>query len=288
MTYVVAGVSGHTGAVVADTLLAQGQPVRVIVRDRAKGERFAARGAEIAVADLSDAAALGRAFAGAKGAWVLVPPNMAIPDFRGYQREVVAAIASAAESSRLPHLVLLSSIGAQHPDGNGPIAGLHEAEQRFAKLPATKNTFVRAASFMENLGASLGMLGQGLLPSFVPADLRYDMIATVDIGKLAASELLEGGKANTVIELGGPPYSMNDAAAILTELVGKPITVQVGPLEAVTPTFQSFGMSAQLAGLYEEMLRGIVTRRVAWEGGHRRVQGTTPLKAVLAGMLGKG
>ena len=112
MTYVVAGVSGHTGAVVADTLLAQGQPVRVIVRDRAKGERFAARGAEVAVADLADAAALGRAFAGAKGAWMLVPPNMAIADFRGYQREIVASIAKAAESSKLPHLVLLSSIGA--------------------------------------------------------------------------------------------------------------------------------------------------------------------------------
>lgn len=285
MTYVVAGVSGHTGAVVADALLAEGKPVRVIVRERAKAERLAARGAEVAVADLADADALARAFDGALGAWLLVPPNHHAADFRGHQRGVVEAIATAAQRSGLPHLVLLSSIGAQHPDGNGPIAGLYEAERRFAELRATRHTYVRAASFMENLGASLGMLGQGVLPSFVPADLAYDMIATADIGKVAATALLEGGRESSVIELGGPAVSMNDAAAILSEIVGTPVRVQEAPLSAVTPTLRGFGMSEQLAGLYEEMLRGIVSGRVAWEGGHRRVHGTTPLRTVLAGLL---
>ena len=41
--YVVAGVSGHTGKVAAETLLAQGKSVRVLVRDPAKGEPWRAR-----------------------------------------------------------------------------------------------------------------------------------------------------------------------------------------------------------------------------------------------------
>ena len=48
--YAVAGVTGHTGKAVAETLQAKGQPVRVIVRDEAKGASWKARGAEIAVA----------------------------------------------------------------------------------------------------------------------------------------------------------------------------------------------------------------------------------------------
>ena len=285
MTYAVVGASGHTGAVVASTLLDQGKKVRVIVRDPAKGERFAARGAEVAVADVEDAAALQRAFSGVDGAFVLVPPNMQSEDFRAYQRRVVDALARAAEGAKLPHLVLLSSVGAQHPDGNGPIAGLYEAEQRLRGLPATKSTFIRASSFMENLGASLATLAHGFIPAFVPADKAYDMVATVDIGKLAATALLEGARETTVIELGGPPVSANDVAAILSELVGKPIAVQQAPLAAVAPTFQGFGMPADLAGLYQEMLTGIANGRVSWEGGHRRVQGSTPVKAVLAGMI---
>ncbi len=58
--YVVAGVSGNTGKVVAETLLAQKQPVRVIVRSAEKGEEWKARGAEVAVAELDDVAALTR------------------------------------------------------------------------------------------------------------------------------------------------------------------------------------------------------------------------------------
>jgi uncharacterized protein YbjT (DUF2867 family) len=267
--------------------LDQGKKVRVIVRDPAKGERFAARGAEVVVADVEDAAGLQRAFTGVQGAFVLVPPNMQAPSFRAYQQRATDAIVRAAEGAKLPHLVLLSSVGAQHASGNGPIAGLHEAEERLRKLAVTKSTFIRASSFMENLGGSLATLGQGFIPTFVPADQAYDMIATVDIGKLAASALLEGARETTVIELGGPPVSANDVAAALTELVGKPIRAQDAPLSAVAPTFQSFGMPADLAALYQEMLEGIASGHVSWEGGHRRVQGTTPVKTVLAGMLGR-
>jgi uncharacterized protein YbjT (DUF2867 family) len=287
MTYAIAGVSGHTGAVAAHTLLDREARVRVVVRDADKGKPFAARGAEVAIADLGDAEALARAFAGVKGAFVLVPPNMVVPDFRAYQRKIVDAIARAAETAKLPHLVLLSSIGAQHPSGTGPIAGLHEAETRLRALPITKSTFVRASSFIENLGSSLATLGQGFVASFLPADFRYDMIATRDIGVLVADVLLEGAKETTAIELGGPAYSMRDAAGALTELTGKPIRVQEAPLTAVAPTFQGFGMSADLAALYQELIGGISTGRVAWEGGHRRLQGTTTLKAVLAEMIAR-
>lgn len=287
MTYAIAGVSGNTGTVAANTLLAQGEKIRVIVRDRAKGEPWAARGAEVAVADLGDAAALERALSGVDGAYVLVPPNMAATSFRRYQRETADAIVTAVDRARLPHLVLLSSVGAQHAAGTGPIAGIHYAEQQLRTLGHTRATFLRAGYFMENVGAALGMLDQGVVPSFLPADLPIPMIATVDIGKTAAALLVEGASATNVVELSIGTRTFDDVAAALSKLLGRTIAVAEAPLEALVPTYTGFGMPQELAEMYLEMHTGLLAGKVAFEGSGRTITATTDLDAVLGKLLGK-
>src|SRR5439155_15192485 len=113
----------------------------------------------------------------------------------------------------------------------GPIAGLHGAEEKFRREKATAFTFLRASYFMENLGSSLATLPQGFVPSFLPASLAIDMVPTIDIGRLAATLLVEGGKETQIVELGGPPVSMNDVASALARITGKPVRVQVAPLD---------------------------------------------------------
>jgi uncharacterized protein YbjT (DUF2867 family) len=255
--------------------------VRVIVRDAAKGEAWKAKGAEVAVADLLDPAMLGRALAGAEGAYLLIPPNMTEPKFRAYQDRASDALAEAVKLRSVPHVVLLSSVGAQHAAGTGPIAALHRAEKLLSGIAGTKLTALRAAYFMENLGGSLAMLGQGVLPSFFPKDFAFDMIAAADIGRLAAELLLEGTAAPDVVELGGPARSMADAAVALSKSLGKPIAVHEAPLEAMGATLAGLGLPQEIAGMYQEMAGAIQRGHVAFEGGHRRVQGTTPLETVL-------
>src|SRR5687767_9952700 len=129
---VVAGVSGHVGSVAARTLIAEGKKVRVLVRDAAKGDSWKDQ-AEVAVAALEDRAALTRALSGADGAFFLLPANFAAPDFRAYQRTLGDNIAAAVADSRVPHVALLSSIGADQSEGTGPILGLHWAENALRK-----------------------------------------------------------------------------------------------------------------------------------------------------------
>lgn len=287
--YVIAGVTGNTGSVAAKALLDAGASVRVIVRDAAKGAPWAARGAEVAVADLGDADALAGALRGAKGAYLLVPPNMAAPSFREYQKRTGEAIVEAVRRSAVPHAVVLSSVGAQHPDGTGPIKGLYPVEQGLRAVAGTASTFVRAAYFMENLGGSLGMLAQGVLPSFQPTALAMPMIATRDIGAAVANALREGANATSVIELSAErPYSMDDAAAILSKLTGRAVTAQQFPLEAMVPTLTGFGFPQELAELYREMTAGVTAGHVAFEGTHRTVHGPTDLGAVLQALLAHG
>src|SRR5262245_22567326 len=71
--FVVAGVTGHVGSVVAERLLAKGQKVKVIVRDAAKGAAWSKKGAEVAAGTLEDTAFLTGALRGASGFFALLP-----------------------------------------------------------------------------------------------------------------------------------------------------------------------------------------------------------------------
>ncbi len=288
--YAVAGVSGHTGSIVADSLLAQGKAVRVIVRDAAKGEAYRARGAEVVVAELGDEPAITRALSGVAGAYLLLPPNMSSVTPIEDNLRLTATLAKAVRAAKVPHVVLLSSVGAQHATGTGPIRALHVAERELAAT-GTALTAVRAAYFQENWGSSLGMLPQGILPVFVPSDLAFAQVATRDIGRTAATALIEGAPQRTtqIIELSGPrDYSATDIAAALATITGTAVAVQTAPLEAVVPTFTSFGISAPIAELYREMYEGIAAGRVAHEGGSARaLRGTVPVEETLRTLLAR-
>jgi uncharacterized protein YbjT (DUF2867 family) len=284
--FVVAGVTGHTGAVVAEALLARSMPVRVLVRDARKGEPWRQRGAAVAVAALEDTAALKQAFAGATAAYLLLPPRLKSATPLEDNRRVAHSLADAVAAAKLGHVVLLSSIGAQLQDGTGPIQSLHDAEWQLAATGCAL-TIVRAAYFMENWSPVLGATADGLLPTFLPPSLRIPMVASRDIGLCAADALVEGGKGRRVVELSGPrEYSADDVAGALAEILGRPVSTQRAPLDAVVPTFTAMGVAPAVAALYREMFAGIGNGRVAWAGGTARVvRGATAIGEVLRALL---
>ena len=73
--YVIVGASGNTGSIIANSLLLKGEKVRVMGRDAGRLQRFVRKGAEAFTAELSDAAALTKAFSGARAAYLMLPPD---------------------------------------------------------------------------------------------------------------------------------------------------------------------------------------------------------------------
>lgn len=283
----VAGVSGHTGRAAADTLLDKGAYVRVIVRDEKKGAEWKARGADVAVASLDDQAALTRALSGIGAAYLLIPPAYHAPDLLATQAVTRDAIVSAITASGVGHVVFLSSIGAQHPSGTGPVKTLHDAEQALRGL-RTPVTFLRAPYFMENWAAVLPVVsGQGVLPSFLPLDKAIETAATADIGEQAAS-LLSGPapSAARVVEFGGPrPYSPREVAGELSRVIGRPITPVQAPLDQVVPTFTSAGIAEGAARLLQEMYAAIATDVLVFEKSATDARGRRTPADVLAQLL---
>lgn len=284
--FVVAGVTGHVGSVVAESLVAKGQKTRVIVRDAAKGEPWARKGADIAIAKLDDRASLASALRGARGFFALLPPNYDAADFFATQKATSDAIADAVKDSGVPHVVLLSSIGADLAQGNGPVRGLHYLEGRLRET-GTVLTAIRAGSFQENVGRFLDPARKlGIYPNFFPsADIATPQIATKDIGDLAATTLLSPPAKSEVIDLHGPAYSVRQVAEKLGAALGKKLQIVDVPEPGWVAAMVQGGLSQQIAELFAEMYRGFISGTIR-PSGDRLVQGKTTLDEVLPTVIG--
>lgn len=276
--YLVAGITGNTGAAAASALIAAGQSVRAIVRDKAKASAWAARGVELAEGELTHLAALTEAMQGVKGAYLLVPPNMVHPDPIGYYAEVAATVRQAATAAKLPRLVFLSSVGAQHAAGTGPIRGSHISETVLAGA-APQVTFLRASFFQENWQAAIAPAkAHGVVPTMLAdLDARISMIATADIGRAAAQLLMEANPPALAELSSAVSYCARDAADAFAAALGRPMTLVQPPRAEWVGILTGFGIGAATAALLAEMFDGINSGHVAFSGHGRQMKGEIAL-----------
>lgn len=279
---VISGATGHVGSVVAAELLAKKQRIKVIVRSPEKGAELARQGAEVAVGSLDDRAFLAGALRGVEGFFAMSPPPpFTTTDFYAYQRELADTIAAAVGTVRVPHVVMLSSIGADLSSGNGPIRGLNYLENAL-RATGTTLTAIRACTFQENVGALVGAARTaGIYPNFAPsAETKEPMIATRDIGTLAAESLLQRPPKGEIVDLQGPAYSANDVAAKLGSTLGKPLQVVTVPQAEWVSTLTRAGVPRPFAEVYADMYAGFNNGRIR-PVGDRLVQGRTPIDEVI-------
>lgn len=255
--YVVTGATGHTGNVVAKALLAKGQEVRVVGRNVDLLKTLVAQGAEPFTADLTDTATATKAFAGATAVYVMMPPNIASPDFRAFQNRVTDAIVAALRNAGVTHVVTLSSIGADKSEKTGPVVGLHYLEQQLNAIDSLSVLHLRAGYFMENTLAQIGIIrATGMTVGPLRPELKLPMIATKDIGEAAADALLrlDFRQKQARELLGQRDISMTEVAQIIGKAIGKrELRYTQAPDEQVRPALVQLGMSPNVADLLLEM-----------------------------------
>jgi uncharacterized protein YbjT (DUF2867 family) len=223
--FAIAGATGHSGHVVAEQLLSRGRKVRAIGRSEERLQPLVERGAEAAICDLSDRAALAKAFAGADGVYAMIPPKMDAPDFRAYQDQIIEALAGAIAEAGVKHVVTLSSVGADKSEKTGPIVGLHILEEKLNQIPGLNVLHLRPGYFMENTLAQIGAIKTiGVVAGPLRAELEIAMTATRDIGEYAARRLarLDFSGSQTQELLGERDISMAGAAGIIGRGIGRP------------------------------------------------------------------
>ena len=135
--YVVGGVTGHTGSLIARTLLERGESVRAIVRNREQIYNWKDQGAEVVVVDFNDSLLLSSVLEGAKGAYLLTPQSVYDSNPLRKWSHLNQSIVTAVKNARLKNTVFLSSMGAHLNKHKGLVQALSDAEQKFnnAEMP---------------------------------------------------------------------------------------------------------------------------------------------------------
>jgi len=275
----VTGATGNIGKDLVERLLEGGRRVRAVARHADRLAPLVKRGAEAFAGDVANTSFLAEAFQGAEVVFAMVPPDYAADDMRAYQWRIAASLTQAMKRARVPRVVALSSIGAGLPSETGPIAGLHEFEERLAEVPGLSSVVLRPAFFMENHLASIPLIrAKGINAGAVQADLPLQMIATRDIASTAA-ELLAAPtfEGREVRDLLGPrDHSMMEATSILGAAIGKPSLPYIElSSEDAHQALLGAGFSESAADSMVEMYRAFNEGRVQ-ETVRRSASNSTP------------
>jgi uncharacterized protein YbjT (DUF2867 family) len=241
--YAITGITGKVGGEIARNLLAEGQSVRAVLRDQAKGAAWAARGCEVAIAEMGNAEQLAAAFSGARGVFIL-PPSDFDPE-PGYPeaKRVINAVTSALMTARPQRIVCLSTIGADAPHDN--LLTQHTLMERSLSAIGLPVTFLRPGWFMENaLWDVASARDEGVVRSFLqPADKAFPMVATRDVGRLAADLIRQDRPGTRIVELEGPTrVSPNELAQVFAVLLGRPVRVEIVSRESWEALFRTQGL----------------------------------------------
>lgn len=282
--YAVMGITGQVGGAVARTLLAAGHSVRAVVRSTDKGAVWAQRGCELAMADVDDRDAMKQAFTGVEGVFVMMPSNFDPSPGFPEARQVVENIRQALEAASPGKVVCLSTIGAQATQPN-LLNQLQLLEQALTRLESPV-TFLRPAWFMENAQWDVEhAMGSGMIPSFLqPLDKPVPMIATADVGRVAAELLREVWQGKRIIELEGPQrITPLQLGAAFSALLGKPVRMQSVPRDTWQALFASQGMRNPLPRM--RMIDGFNEGWIEFEGEPRK--GRVELLTVLERLVSR-
>jgi uncharacterized protein YbjT (DUF2867 family) len=282
--YAVIGVTGKVGGGVAQHLLEAGESVRAVVRDSAKARPWAARGCELALADIADPEALARAFTGTQGVFVLLPP--VFDPAPGFPESLAAigALKTALAQARPERVVCLSSVGAQaqQPSLLNPLGWM---ERELGELPLP-TTFLRAAWFMENFIYDVPAVHTGVFPSFLqPLDHPIPMVATADVGRVAAELLRASGQDRRIVELESERrICAHDVAGAFASALGIPVHAHEVPRDEWESLFRSHGMKNPLPRM--QMLDGFNAGWIDFEAGAALTQhGKVGLHEAIAALL---
>ncbi|MFB7595843.1 NAD(P)H-binding protein [Streptomyces sp. NPDC056160] len=227
MTVVVTTPTGHVGSRVVRLLLQAGARPRLLLRDPSRLEPDIRERVDARRGDLTDAAFVRDAMAGATAAFLVDPTPHTVEDPVGTSRRTGAGLAAAVREGGVRRVVFLSSVGAEMRHGAGHIDGLAAVEEQLDTTGADV-LHLRCGYFFTNLLPALDDLSAGRLTTTDDPERTLPWVDPRDIGDIAAARLLnDTWDGRTVQGVHGPEdLSWRRVAEILTTALDRDIRLR--------------------------------------------------------------
>ncbi|MFF0134610.1 NAD(P)H-binding protein [Streptomyces mirabilis] len=213
----VTGASGNVGGELVGQLLAQGRPVRALVRKRTSPPR---PGVDVVEGDLNRAETLDQALTGVDGVFLLGGFND------------MPAVLRRARAAGVSHVVLLSSRSVVGGRPDNAVTGMHMASEAAVRASGFGWTILRPSGFMSNTFEWLGQLSQGDVVRSAFASVPIATIDPYDIAAVAAAVLTSEPHFGLSHSLSGPAALLPaERAEILGGVLGRRLHFE-GQLDA--------------------------------------------------------
>ncbi|MUV02146.1 NAD(P)H-binding protein [Flavobacterium rakeshii] len=259
MKITVTGSIGNVAKHIAETLIANGHDVSIVSSSAERKQDIEKLGAKALIGGINDAAFLTDAFTGADAVFAMTPPNLGGGNVVENTTNAGKTLAEAIEKSGVKRVVMLSSIGADKPSGNGPIAALHRIEGFYNQIPNVKFTFVRAGFFYYNYFNDIPLIkNAGILGSNYSASTVLPLVHPKDIAAVAAEELVNLNGESSIRYAISDVRTTQEVAKALGNAIGKPELPWV-PFtdEQLIEGMTQAGLPADIAEMYTDMGRGL-------------------------------
>lgn len=272
--------TGNTGRYVLQSLLAQGEAVRVLVRDPTRLDASIRERCEVVQGDLRNPVALKPLLEGAEGVFFCVPQSPSPDDIRAYYRAFAEPFAAAAKASGVARVVAISSGDGKGSGFQGIGQALHDVEQTIAATGLAAR-YVRCGYFMENFFWMIQPIvraGRFSLP--VAEAVPIPFVAACDIGHAAARLLLDRTWSDQTSMAAHGPTSLSCAAAarIASESLGFPIRFQSVSGADYKDSLAVHGVSDALAQSLVEMFAAITRGQDMAAPAERKAECPTTLQ----------
>jgi uncharacterized protein YbjT (DUF2867 family) len=243
--------TGQIGSQVLENVLRGGEPVRVIARNPDALPSDTIARVEVVAGSHGDPEVVDKAFERADSVFWLCPPDSRAPSAEVAYVEFTRPAAAAIDRHKVRRVVGISALGRDSPIAEH--AGLVTASLAMDDLLASTSASYCAItnpSFMDNLLRQVEAIrtqGAFFLP--VDGDLKQPAAATRDIAAAAAGLLLDHSwSGDRELPVMGPEdLSFNEMAAIMTDVLDRPVRFQRIPDDAYKARLLSFGMSDAMA-----------------------------------------
>jgi uncharacterized protein YbjT (DUF2867 family) len=126
-----------------------------------------------------------------------------------------------------------------------------------------------------------------MIPSFLqPLDRAIPMIATADVGRVAAELLQQEWQGRRIVELeAAQRISPNEAAAVFTKVLGHPVKAEVVPRDIWVDLFIAQGMKHPQPRI--QMLDGFNEGWIEFEKPANTIKGEVSLETVVRELIAK-
>lgn len=282
MKIIVTGSLGNIGKKLTTELLSAGNEVTVVTSNAERQNEIENLGAKAAVGSVSDAEFLARTFEGADAVFAMTPPNLGGQNVVANTTEAGKAFAQAFKTANLKRVVMLSSIGADLPNGNGPIEGLHHIENIYNELEGLNITFLRAGYFYTNFYNDVPMIkNAGIMGSNISPEVKIPLVHPSDVAVAAAEELQKLSEGKNIRYIVSDFRSPAEISAEFGKSIGKPELpwIEFSDDDALNGMTQA-GIPTEIAQLYVDMGAGLRSGKISadFEKNDAVVNGKTKLE----------